>query len=58
MFRFMILAAAACGVAAAPAFADGCDHEDADGRLDVGLVLSGGGALASHDGALVKLSRT
>lgn len=56
MFRLMILAAAACGVAAAPAFADGCDHDDADGRLDVGLVLSGGGALAStHIGVLAAL---
>lgn len=52
-----VLAALAAGVlAAAPAFAEGCDFDDEDGRLDVGLVLSGGGALAStHIGVLAVL---
>jgi NTE family protein len=56
MFRQMICAAAIGGLLGAPAFAQGCDHDDADGRLDVGLVLSGGGALAStHIGVLAAL---
>lgn len=47
---------AALALSASPAFADGCDFDDADGRLDVGLVLSGGGALAStHIGVLAVL---
>lgn len=56
MFRHMILAAALSSLMSAPALAQGCDHDDADGRLDVGLVLSGGGALAStHIGVLAVL---
>ncbi|MCF8880251.1 patatin-like phospholipase family protein [Hyphobacterium sp. SN044] len=56
MFRHMILAAAIGSLITAPAVAQGCDHDDADGRLDVGLVLSGGGALAStHIGVLAVL---
>ena len=56
MFRHMILAAAIGSLMSAPAVAQGCDHDDEDGRLDVGLVLSGGGALAStHIGVLAVL---
>ena len=52
----VLAALAACVLAGSPAFADGCDFGDEDGRLDVGLVLSGGGALAStHIGVLAVL---
>ncbi|MEM1229017.1 MAG: patatin-like phospholipase family protein [Pseudomonadota bacterium] len=43
-------------VLAAPGLSAACDHDDADGRPDVALVLSGGGALVSTQiGALQEI---